>query len=236
MENNEAGEYISTQKVLSPNHDPGWNDPPKWSLSGTQSLSGTPTKRLLNKRVAFPLVSTQTTNKEQTPQTNLQSVNMPPPLQSPVTLTTAPHRPSMPPSDKDSVINKKDLEIDKNQALTEAMENLEAVIDEYVTNKNKAEDIRRRLEMMKTAWIEDKLNNAIHLKILELSKALQSQNVERADKIHIALMLQYSNLCSSWIPGIRHIILELRIKLKNSNEKQMQDIEPSLTIRAKEVN
>lgn len=236
MENDEINRCTSTQKVLSAHHDPGWNDPPQWVAAASQNSTGTPTRRLLNKRVAFPLASAQTTTKEMSSQMNLQPANMPPPLVSSVTLMTAPHKPIMPPSDTETDVDKKAVDIDKTQALSDTLKSFMVVIQECVTNKNKADEIKKRLDMMKLAWLEDKLNSTIHAKVLELSKALEEGNIEAADKIHIALMMQYSNLCSAWIPGIRHIILELKTSQEESSKKPVEDVESSLAVDESESN
>lgn len=56
-----------------------------------------------------------------------------------------------------------------------------------------------------------------------LFPALREGNIKKADEIHVSLMMQHASLCSAWMPGIRHIILELEIK--NSNVTQSQSPE-----------
>lgn len=41
-------------------------------------------------------------------------------------------------------------------------------------------------------------------------------------------MMQHASLCSTWIPGIRHIILELKSKMQNSSGMHCQNSEPHL--------
>lgn len=166
MEFHFADKTLSTQKVLVAGHDPGWNDPPKWAYSGIQSGATTPTKRVLNKRVAFPLVSTQAANKESS--SNV-SMTLPPLLPSSINLTTASHPPLIPPSNKDVELKTDELKIDKEQVLNDVLANFEALINEHVLEKNKAEEIRKRLDVLKVVWLEDKLNNLICKKILDLS-------------------------------------------------------------------
>lgn len=40
--------------------------------------------------------------------------------------------------------------------------------------------------------------------------ALLRRDVQQADKIHIDLMIQHAAICCTWIPAIRHMILELK--------------------------
>ncbi|XP_033335276.2 steroid receptor RNA activator 1 [Megalopta genalis] len=217
MNENETNKNHSLQKVLLPGHDPGWNDPPKWAYSGTQSSTTTPTKRVLNKRVAFPLSSPQTSNKE-TPVSS-PSTSMPPLPQSSINLTTASHPPLIPPSSADAEISTSAMTIDKEQALNEVLASLQTAIDEHMS-KTKAEEVKRRLDALKAAWVEDKLSDVICKNILDLSKALQEGNADKADQIHLTLMMQHASLCSPWIPGIRHIILGLKNKQQDSNAMQ----------------
>lgn len=222
MSEQETNSNLSMQKVLLPGHDPGWNDPPKWAYCNAQT-SVTPTKRVLNKRVAFPLAAAQTTNKESPLN---KPLNMPPLLKSSSNLTT-----SHPPLLHHSNINieeTSEIKIDKEETLSNVLTNMEAVINKHVLEKSKAEEIKKRLDVLKVAWNEDKLNNMIYKNILDLSTALQEGNVEKADEIHVALMMQHASLCSAWIPGIRHIILELKTKMQNSSVTQSQGLEPHL--------
>ncbi|XP_012269706.2 steroid receptor RNA activator 1-like [Athalia rosae] len=225
MEEKSTGEPIpiSTQKSLASSHDAGWNDPPKWAYSQSPNLSTTPTKRVLNKRVAFPLGSTPpTSNFDPYQSLPPPPANMPPPPLTSVKLTTAPHQPFGTPSSGSIEKSSNDpiIKIDKDQALIDSLENFEAVINANEELKNKADDIRRRLNPMKTAWTEDKLNESIQQRILELSNALRNKDVPTADKIHVSLMVDHATLCSPWIPVIRHIIMA-------SREQRLQQANPT---------
>lgn len=222
MSEKETSQNLSLQKVLLPGHDPGWNDPPKWAYSTSQSSSVTPTKRVLNKRVAFPMSSIKTIDKESSAK---KPLNMPPPMQSSISLTTASHPPLLCPSNKNTKENMTDIEIDKQMILNTVLENLEAVINEHILEKSRTEELRKRLDLLKVVWLEDKLNNTIYKNVLDLSTALREGDIEKADEIHVSLMMQYASLCSTWIPGIRHIILELKTKTKNLDATQPQSSE-----------
>lgn len=151
---------VSSQKSLPSSHDPGWNDPPKWALSSQHSSSGT--KRVLNKRVAFPLSSQASPGKAST-----SSSNMPHIIQSSI-ITTASHKPIIP-IDKDFVTTSM-LNFDKDQALTEVLSNLECVMKEHKMESSKVEEIQRRLDIMKSDWQENKLKDVIQSNILDISK------------------------------------------------------------------
>ena len=145
-----SSDVVSSQRSLPSTHDAGWNDPPEWALSSQHNSSGTSTRRLLNKRVAFPL-SSQTPSPEKAT-VSPASLNMPPTLQSTAvpTITTAPHKPFLAPTDKDYAKTiKSDDNFDKDQALTEILTSLESVMMEQKMEENKVKEIRKRLDTMK---------------------------------------------------------------------------------------
>ncbi|KOX74491.1 hypothetical protein WN51_00474 [Melipona quadrifasciata] len=166
LRNSITGQNLSLQKVLLPGHDPGWNDPPKWAYSTSQSSSVTPIKRVLNKRVAFPMSSIKTIDKESSAK---KPLNMPPPMQSSISSTTASHPPLLCPSNKNTKESMTDVEIDKQMILNTVLENLEAVINEHILEKSKTEELRKRLDLLKVVWLEDRLNNMIYKNVLDLS-------------------------------------------------------------------
>lgn len=161
-----ASDMASTQKSLPSSYDPGWNDPPKWAVSTECTSASTSTKRLLNKRVAFPWSpQSSATGTAEPPATS----NMPPVSPSSLTITTAPHKPLVTPNSKDFTV--KSLEaFDKNQALVEVMDNLESAITKQSMDKSKVEEVQKRLNIMKSDWLEDKLNDNIRRSILDMSK------------------------------------------------------------------
>ncbi|EGI65687.1 PREDICTED: steroid receptor RNA activator 1-like isoform X2 [Acromyrmex echinatior] len=218
-----SSDVVSSQRSLPSTHDAGWNDPPEWALSSQHNSSGISTRRLLNKRVAFPL-SSQTPSPEKA--TVLPaSLNMPPTLQSTAvpTITTAPHKPLLAPTDKDYAKTiKSDDNFDKDQALTEILTSLESVMMEQKIEENKVKEIQKRLDIMKSNWLENKLNDTVQRNILNISKALLRKDVKEADKIHVTLMMQHATVCRTWMPAIRNIIFELKKESEKSNVLQSE--------------
>lgn len=205
-----SSDVVSSQRSLPSTHDPGWNDPPEWALSSQHNSSGTSTRRLLNKRVAFPL-SSQTSSPEKVAAPP-PSTNLPPVLQSAAvpTITTAPHKPLLAPIDKDHAKTESDDNFDKDQALTEILASFESVMTEQKMEEGKVKEIRKRLDTMKSNWLENKLSDTVQRNILDISKALLRKDIKEADKIHITLMMQHANVCRTWMPAVRHIIFELK--------------------------
>jgi len=172
MEQNPSSDTVSSQKSLPLSHDPGWNDPPQWALSGQSSSVGT-SKRFLNKRVAFPLSSQQSSSPGKS--NPVHSSKTPPVLQSfsVPTITSAPHKPLVAPINKDLPTTVFSSDFDRDQALTEALINLETVMREQSMEKSRIEEIQKKLDVMKSDWLENKLNDAIQKSILDISKGIR---------------------------------------------------------------
>lgn len=165
-----SNETASSQKSLPSAYDPGWNDPPEWAMSSQRTSSaGTSSKRLLNKRIAFPLSSQASASEKTNP---LLPPNMPPVSLS-SSKTTAPHKPLVTPIVKDTTTKPLESDFDKDQALTEIMANLESAMTEQRIEKNKLEEIQKRLDTMRSDWLENKLNDTIQKNVLDMSKGIK---------------------------------------------------------------
>lgn len=56
------------------------------------------------------------------------------------------------------------------------------------------------------------------------------EDIEKADKIHISLMMERASLCTSWISGIRHLILEMKSKIiKNDTDTNSESSTSSIS-------
>lgn len=92
--------------------------------------------------------------------------NLPPPPE-PTKLTTAPHKPTLAPSGINSEDPMLELDISKDEALKNTLDNLNCIISRL--DSSKAQDIQKRLEKMELMWKEDKLNSIIHKNLFEIS-------------------------------------------------------------------
>lgn len=64
-------------------------------------------------------------------------------------------------------------EFDKSQALMEVLTNLETVIAEWRVEGSKIEEIQRRLDVLRSDWLENKLNDAVQRSVLDISKGIK---------------------------------------------------------------
>jgi len=187
-------------------YDPGWNDPPMFSYESHNSQNRASKPRtFLNKRVAFPLNKVSPSNNTfvdpTLPPSQSNISNLPPPPSLP---------PILPPPKEIPGQNKEDdnsASFDSSEILETILNNLYSQLDTHIQNndKNRAE-IQRRLNTMKTMWIEGKLNTSIQQKLFLLSEELKSGDVEKADELQKGLMVDHGPACSPWMSGVRYLI------------------------------
>ena len=81
------------------------------------------------------------------------------------------------------------------------------VEDSGVLEAKKAFDIRKRIEIFKEKWTNNRLNGKVHQGMLKLARLLQDGQVEEAEKIQRNLNVEHPNLCTPWMIAIRQLIL-----------------------------
>lgn len=136
-------------------------------FNATKTSCTTPTKRLLNKRVAFPLNSTVNTSNlpSQTP-VSIPS-NLPPPLscQEKINNTLVPEssKGDQEEQDSNSLIHQQD-------SLKELLANLEVLLEKHLHSESKSQNIKKRIEIMKNLLHDKNLDVDIHKTVVDLIK------------------------------------------------------------------
>ncbi|CAB3245288.1 unnamed protein product [Arctia plantaginis] len=184
--NNSA--YTPNTGVSAP-IDPGWNDPPKFSYNA-QVTPNRP-RNILNKRVAFPMSNVTSSPAPMSPANlpPMPQVFSPPPV---VPLT--------------STIQQEQIDIDSESTLKEVKAIFTNLLDSSLELGNKADDIRRRIDVMENMWTSGKLNSRIFMQMRNLAYALQDDTPRKADDIHRALMVDHVSAVGTWMPGIKQLI------------------------------
>ncbi|XP_075984863.1 steroid receptor RNA activator 1 [Anticarsia gemmatalis] len=183
--NNSA--YTPNSGVTAP-IDPGWNDPPKLAYN-PQTTPNRP-RNILNKRVAFPLSNTATSPVV------VPAGNMPP---MPAVFSPPPLVPLVPSIEQEEIV-------DSENTLKEVKGILYELLDTSSELGNKANDIRRRIDVMETMWSSGKLNNSVYFQMRNLAYALRDSKPSKADDIHRALMIDHVSAVGTWMPGIKQLI------------------------------
>ncbi len=74
------------------------------------------------------------------------------------------------------------------------------------SDHSRAEDMSRRLQSMACDWSGGKLNADIQQRLMSMSKLLTDGDFSGAERIRVALAMDYSTECVAWITAIKHII------------------------------
>ncbi|XP_048005958.1 steroid receptor RNA activator 1 [Leguminivora glycinivorella] len=173
--------------------DPGWNDPPKMSFNSQQTPPNRP-RNFLNKRVSFPLSGNNISPA------SVPSVNLPPmPSGAPTAM--------VPPNATQKITSSNcDMSINSESVLMEVKALLLGLLESSSELGAKANDIRRRLDVMEQMWQDGKLNIEVQTQMKELAHALRDDEPRKADDIHKALMVNEVSKVGTWMPGVKQLI------------------------------
>ncbi|XP_066964321.1 steroid receptor RNA activator 1-like [Macrobrachium rosenbergii] len=185
------------------NHERAWNDPPKFAFNSSGSsgsINPSGRRRLLNKRVPVPIGPLAGTSP------------LPPPLK-PGDGPPLSERTVSSPRSHGSVVTENRNPQDKLQEVETAFTNSLERISEQLKD-NVREEVVKRFDIMKTMWLEGKLNDVVQDRLVTLTKALNEENFDEAWAVHQGLIVDFTSMCSPWMIGIKTLVAESR------NEKQ----------------
>lgn len=188
--------------------DPGWNDPPVFSYDTTKA-AGQSGKRgpLLNKRVAFPL-GPSSSGKPSTQ----SSASDAPPLLPPVIPPNMPPSSAIPSGAKEPSASTSPTVIPcgNNEAVEKGVNVLNNILDTLpAEDKREKDEIRKRLDVLRRMCSDNKLNDDIYGRVVQLATALHSGDTSTASNIQAGLMVDHVGLCSSWMSGVRLLVRRL---------------------------
>lgn len=107
----------------------------------------------------------------------------------------------------------------------ETLSNLDKAVAQCAPNmeKRKQDDVRKRLDVLKSVWEQGKLSLPVQQRMHELAVELLNGNHEKANALHISLMVDYVSEVSQWMLGIKHLILAAQ----EAQEKPASDTQES---------
>lgn len=210
----------------------GWNDPPNFSYSESIQYSKSPKRNLLNKRVAFPLNSTNSSQPsivDPTATINFNP-NLPPPPSSSAVSSGENFLENSNTSCNDESINTKvrfddnfsSSVMDDESRLNEVLKNLNDVIEiqnGLASSHNIDENFKKKLLIMEESWT-NKLSDDIKKKLYLLSIALKNKDERTADKIHVSLMVDHPKICSEFISVFRQLLNRMKLDSANDTEEE----------------
>lgn len=182
------------------NKERGWNDPPEL-LHLNSSQDQTVNKNLLNKRVNYNFNQANSAPTQDSTKNSLEVPLLPPSANS-----------------KPSAIVKSQ-EIKSNECTSEKqiidlniIENVLKTKVDFLKEKGLpikiTDEIIRRITMFSTSW--DKLSEPVKVKMNELTNYLNTNEFDKANDIHLKLIMDYASEVSVWMVGIKKLIHELK--------------------------
>ncbi|XP_003739517.1 steroid receptor RNA activator 1 [Galendromus occidentalis] len=192
------------------NHERAWNDPPQSAYAASEPRART----RLNKRVAYtPGIPTSPASS------NPISIPSSPPVSTgDIHVFTPPdfHPASCsppcgsPPSSSGKVDTSDLPDLNSTEMFEKVNSDLSHMLSrvQEKVSERKFEDIRKRLDIMRSQWNEGKLSEPTKKLLYLLVTRLRACDYEDANRIQVALIVNYSCEVSQWVVGVKHVILE----------------------------
>lgn len=95
---------------------------------------------------------------------------------------------------------------DSEELIEQMSSTLEETLKEITETESKCADISKRLKNLASDWREGKLNSDIQQRLLKLCGYLKEKDFTNANLVQVALAVDYTAECASWITAVRHII------------------------------
>ncbi|XP_071526227.1 steroid receptor RNA activator 1-like isoform X2 [Panulirus ornatus] len=211
------------------NHERAWNDPPKFAFNAGSAVTPGGSggrRRLLNKRVPVPIGPSGSSS----PMPPAMRPSDTPPIrgQTPLRPPSAGPPPIHPPSvnhvhdiKANNPVDDATREVEDCRDFQEILEevevalknSLQSILDELKDNVR--EEITKRLHLMKTMWMDEKLNVMVQKRMLALARALTKEEYDTAWALHQGLIVDYTSICSPWMVGVKTLITECRNQSKH---------------------
>lgn len=105
---------------------------------------------------------------------------------------------------------------DTNENLELSFNRISSVFTKILTDnvdQAKQDEFTKRLQTMYKSWREGKLNRDIRQRIEKLCDFMEASDFTSAEVIQVALAVDYTAECSSWIMVIKNIITQMKQKV-----------------------
>ncbi|XP_070552580.1 steroid receptor RNA activator 1-like [Ptychodera flava] len=202
------------------NPERGWNDPPMFSYDVESASQKSPRRNQLNKRVGHDLTALGTKSSGSPKVSSTAPPPAGPPLLRPPTGLPPPSLPTTASNDKTEISGITEDSSDAGQISTEKSINLKedclsklrkdlSRIEKLVSIKV-SEDISRKLEILSDMWENNKLCESVQRRTSELATALSKSDCDKANEIHVGLMVDHVSEVSQWMVAIKRLIHEIR--------------------------
>ncbi|GFT15747.1 hypothetical protein NPIL_348921 [Nephila pilipes] len=190
--------------MANSSQDRSWNDPPVLKFEGTGSIG----KHHLNKRV-FSQLNKQAiqTDVVEDRKDETKPINE---IPTSSTVSDRTEENSLKENSKDNC----DIPDSDEELLNFVMSTFRYILKESSAESERPlKEIDRRINIMEKSWNSDLSKDVKHM-MYKMAKELSASNVEAAEKLHCAIMVQNVREVKNWMVAVKHII---EMKKENQN-------------------
>uniref|UniRef100_T2M5I9 Steroid receptor RNA activator 1 n=1 Tax=Hydra vulgaris TaxID=6087 RepID=T2M5I9_HYDVU len=107
-----------------------------------------------------------------------------------------------------------------NELLESTIKNLQECKEKCLCrlNSRNSDEINKKIISFQQSWLLGKLSAIVKLQMSELAIALMMMDFTKADQIHKSLILDHSNEVTSWIVGIKKLVVTSQQTLIENNK------------------
>lgn len=174
-------------------YTPGWNDPPSYSFEDTVSAQHE------NRPKIFDRIPARVLPKAPSEQFNLENKQIP--LDNEIVSNEHCNDTTKIPTVSSSI-----CDIAMEDRLSFVMSSLNDSIDKSTLPDSKKVDISKRLSRLEISWKDTQFTDIIQQKTIALVKAININDYAEANRLQMALMVDHTRQCNTWIPAIRQLI------------------------------
>jgi hypothetical protein len=84
-------------------------------------------------------------------------------------------------------------------------------LNSYIES-DKQEDFNKHLQNLYSGWKDGKLNLDVRQRLATMCEFLEKKDFTRAENVRVALAVDYTSDCASWIMVIKNIITQMETK------------------------
>ncbi|XP_050437019.1 steroid receptor RNA activator 1-like [Adelges cooleyi] len=171
-------------------YTPGWNDPPSYSFEDSVSAQQKNRPKIFDRIPARVIGNSQESGHNDEPNQVLLNAN-----NCSASNVLNPTETSLQTSD-----------ISVEQRLPYVITSLNESIQKSSLTEPKKVDISKRLSRLESSWNDSQFTDVVQQKTVALVKAIESGNFAEANRLQMALMVDHTRQCNTWIPAIRQLI------------------------------
>ncbi|XP_015379329.1 PREDICTED: steroid receptor RNA activator 1-like [Diuraphis noxia] len=173
-------------------YTPGWNDPPSYSFEDTVSAQHENRPKIFDRipaRVLENAPSVQSTNNQ---------IHLDNEIISNENCDNTSKIPAV-----SSLVS---CDIPVEERLSYVMTSLSDSIQKSTLSDSKKVDISKRLSRLEISWKDSQFTDIVQQKTIALVKAIKINDYAEANRLQMALMVDHTRQCNTWIPAIRQLI------------------------------